>query len=392
MGDIVDFEKTEQEEIRVDLSEVFRGSIRMTLEMMLEEEVKAIVGAKRYERAAGRSGVRNGSYMRTLLTSMGHIDVKVPRTRVGSAVGAIGEYQRRTEDVDALITEAYVSGVSNRKMGDVTDALMGRRVSKSVASRVAKRLSQTVEELRTQRFEQGFKYLYLDATFIKTRWARRVENVAALVAYGVGDDGHRHLLGVTLGSQECEASWSDLLEQLVDRGLTGVALVISDAHKGLLAAARTWLPEADYQRCTVHLTRNVTAKIPKRLQKRVAREVSNIFKAKGKVDATARLKEFESRWSKELPEATKCLNDGFDAASRFFSFPKAHWKRIHTTNSIERLNREIKRRTKAVGAFPDRDSALRLVTAVAIKVCAQWGDRRYLDMNLFKREENEQAK
>lgn len=391
MGHVVDFEMNTQEEIRVDLAEVFRGAIRMSLEVMLEEEVKAMVGVERFERGAGRRGYRNGTYLRGLLTSMGHIELAVPRTREASAAGVIGEYKRRTDEVDAMLTEAYVSGVSQRKMADVTESLMGERVSKSVVSRVAKRLEQTVEQLRSEKLDQKFVYLYLDATFINVRWARRVENVAALVAYGVGEDGHRHLLGVHIGPSESEASWTELLKQLVDRGLAGVVLVISDDHAGLKAAVRHWLPDADHQRCTVHLQRNVMTKTPRRLQGRVIAEVSEIFKADSRSIALEKLEEFEARWSKELPEAVTCLRAGFEAATRFFAYPRDHWRRIRTTNSLERLHGEIKRRTKAVGVFPDRESALRLITAVAIRTCARWGQRRYLDMNLLNRKEIEEA-
>jgi putative transposase len=358
---------------------------------LLEEEVKAMVGAHRYERTASRRGQRNGSYLRGLLTGLGHIDVSVPRTRDGSAVGVIGAYKTRSDEVDELMTEAYVSGVSQRKMADVTEGLMGKRVPRSVVSRVAKRLEQTVEQLRTEKLEQQFPYLYLDATFIDARWAKRVENVAALVAYGVGEDGHRHLLGVHIGPQESEASWAELLRLLADRGLTGVRLVISDDHAGIKAAVRTWFPEADHQRCTVHVQRNVMAKVPRRLQKRIAGEVGFVFKAASKKLARERLEEFETRWSKELPEAVACFSRAFEAATRFYEFPEAHWRRIKTTNSIERLNGEIKRRTRAVGAFPDRESALRLVANVAIRTCARWGQRRYLDMNLLREEVSEKT-
>ena len=391
MGQVVDFQKSSQEQIQTDLGEVFRGAIRMSLEMLLEEEVKALVGVERYGRDSSRRGYRNGTYLRGLLTSMGHIEIQVPRVREGSTAEVIGTYRRRTAEVDDLLTEAYVSGVSQRKMGDVTESLMGRRVSRSVVSRVAKRLEQTVEQLRGEKLEQSFPYLYLDATFINTRWARRVENVAALVAYGVGEDGSRHLLGVHIGPQESQASWSELLEQLTDRGLHGVCLVISDEHAGLKAAVRHWLPETDHQRCTVHLQRNVMAKIPRRLQKRVVAEIGEIFKASGKKAAKAKLKEFSTRWSKQLPEAVACLDNGFEAATRFYAFPEKHWKRIRTTNSLERLHGEIKRRTRAVGTFPDRSSALRLITAVAIKTCARWGDRRYLDIKLMNVENNKIA-
>lgn len=234
-------------------------------------------------------------------------------------------------------------------------------------------------------------YLYLDATFLDARWARTVENVSALVAYAVGPEGHRRLLGVTLGAEESEASWSELLEQLVDRGLSGVQLVIADDHQGLAAAVRRWLPEVRRQRCTVHLQRNVLTKVPRRLRPRVAREVAPVFKAPSLAEARAQLARLTARWGKELPEAMACLEAGFAAATVFYAFPAAHWKRLRTTNGLERLHGEIKRRTKAVGAFPDRASALRLVTAVALKATAIWGARRYLDVSPLERQEVEQA-
>ncbi len=385
MGNVVDFQAVAQEDVRIDLREMFLGAIRASLEMLLEEEVKNLVGASRYERVGTRKGQRNGSYLRGLLTSMGHIDVCVPRTREhGSPVDLLGRYQRRTEGVDAMLTEAYVQGVSQRKMAGVTKELMGEAVGRSTVSRVAKRLQQTVEELRTQPIQQEFPYLYLDATFIDARWARQVENVSALVAYGVGQDGHRHLLGVHIGLQESEESWAELLGQLLDRQLRGVRLIISDEHKGLKKACRRLLPEARHQRCTVHLQRNVLSKVRRQLQSRIAHDVAEIFKATSRKEAEKRRDAFCAVWSKDLPEAVECLKDGFVDATQFYAFPVAHHRRIRTTNSLERLHREIKRRVNSVGAFPDRESALRLVTAVAIKTCATWGDRRYLDMELLK--------
>ncbi len=283
-----------------------------------------------------------------------------------------------------MIVEAYVGGVSQRKMGDVTEALMGERVGRSTVSRTAKRLEEAVDNLRNQPIEGAHPYLYLDATFLDARWARKVENVSALVAYAVGPDGHRHLLGITIGTEESEASWSELLMQLLERGLSGVQLVIADEHAGLAAAVRRFLPEVSRQRCTVHLQRNVLAKVPHRLRKRVAREVSTVFKAPGLAEAKKCLAVIRARWSKELPEAVAVLERGFPAATQFYAFPKDHWPRLRTTNSLERLHGEIKRRIRAVGAFPDRASALRLITAVALRTTEVWGSRRYLDLSLLE--------
>ncbi len=388
MEKMVEVQSATQEELRGDLRALFQGAIRITLEMVLEDELKAMVGARRFERVGSRTDHRNGTFLRRLLTSMGQIEVAVPRSRDGgSPVDVMGRYQRRSEELDDMIVEAYVGGVSQRKMGDVTEALMGARVSSSTVSRTAKRLEEAVDNLRNQPIEGAHPYLYLDATFLNARWARKVENVSALVAYAVGPDGHRRLLGITIGAEESEASWSELLTQLLDRGLSGVQLIIADEHAGLAAAVRRHLPEVSRQRCTVHLQRNIMAKVPQRLRKRVAREVATIFKAKGLVKAKKCLAVIKARWSKELPEAMAVLERGFPAATQFYAFPKDHWARLRTTNSIERLHGEIKRRIRAVGAFPDRASALRLITAVALRATEIWGSRRYLDLSLLEPEE-----
>ena len=291
---------------------MFQGAIRVTLEMVLEEELKAMVGARRFERVGSRKDHRNGTYLRRLLTSLGQIDVMVPRSREGgSPADVMGRYRRRSEEVDEMMVEAYVSGVSQRKMGDVPEALLGERVGRSTVSRVAKRLDGAVEALRSAPIEGPHPYLYLDATFLDARWARKVENVSALVAYAVDPDGHRRLLAITLGPEESEDSWSELLEQLLERGLSGVELVIADEHAGLAAAVRRFLPEVRRQRCTVHLQRNVLAKVPHACAS-VAREVAAVFRAPGLAKAKKRLAEITARWHNELPRG----NEGASGASR----------------------------------------------------------------------------
>jgi transposase-like protein len=373
-----------QESIRFDLNELFRGAIRVILELLLDEEVKAMVGARRLERIGSRKDHRNGSYLRRLVTSMGLIEVDMPRTRQsGSPVDVIGRYKRRTSELDGMITQAYVHGVSTRDMGHVAESLMGHKVSRATVSRVTKTLEQQVEELRSRPITEPIPYLYLDATFLDARWARNVENVSALVAYGVDSSGHRRLLGVTLGAEESEDSWSELLTQLCHRGLSGVQLVIADEHRGLRNAARKYLPEARQQRCIVHLERNVLGKVPQRLRPRVAKQLRVVFAADSGEAARQRMAAFEAGLGGQVPEALACLKAGFASATQYMAFPKAHWLRIRSTNGLERLHGETKRRIRSVGAFPDRDSALRLITAVAIQTSDAWASRRYLDMALL---------
>ena len=387
MNEVAGLELPTQENVHADLRTLFQGAIRVALEVVLEEEIQALVGARKWQRQAQRVDSRNGTYLRRLITSMGGVDLKVPRSREGGSAGGrvFERYKRRSAEVDDTMVAAYVRGASTRDIGQITEALMGEHVSRSTVSRAAKTLGIKVEDLRKAPIEGPIPYLFLDATFLDARWAREVENVSALVAYGVGLDGHRQLLAITIGAEESEASWSDLLAQLNERGLSGVQLVVADAHAGLAKAVRHHLPEAPLQRCCVHLQRNVVGKAPQKLRARLAKAVWQVFLAPTKAEARRRMAELVAGGlGGQVPESMACLETGFEAATRFYAFPKAHWHRIRSTNGLERLHGEIKRRTRAVGAFPDRASALRLVTAVALNVTAIWTDRRYLDMSLLK--------
>lgn len=373
-----------QEDFLLDLDARVRSAVQATIQVVLDEELERLVGAGPYERSDQRVDVRNGHYPRRIVTTAGEVAVRVGRTRGGGAATApLGRYARRRPEIDAAVTQAYVGGVSTRDMAGVTEALLGKRLGRSTVSRVTKRLEDQVEELRREPITEPIPYLYLDATFVDARWARTVENVSALVAYGVGLDGHRQLLGVHIGAQESEASWAELLGELVARGLSGVQLVIRDEHAGLIAAARKVLPEVRQQRCTVHLMRNVFSQVPQRHQKRLARELVRVLHADSLDAAKRNLRRFRTQFAKQFPEAVACLERGFADATTYFAFPEAHWMRIRSTNGLERLHGEIKRRTRAIGAFPDRASALRLITAVALQVTSIWRDRIYLDMSLL---------
>jgi len=373
-----------QEDFQVDLGARFRLAVQRTLQVVLDEELERLVGAGPYQRSDQRVDVRNGGYDRRVVTTTGEVGVRVGRTRAGgAATKPLGRYRRRQREIDDAITETYVRGASTRDVAPVTQALLGKRVGRSTVSRVTRRLEDEVEALRTEPITEPIAYLYLDATFIDARWARTVENVSALVAYGVGPDGHRRLLAVHVGTQESEASWAGLLGELVERGLSGVRLVISDEHAGLIAAVRKALPEARRQRCTVHLMRNVLGKVPARHQHRLGRELVAVLHAKTLDAAKKQLRSFRDRFAAQFPEAVACLDRGFVDSTAYYAFPEAHWVRIRTSNGLERLHGEIKRRTRAVGAFPDRASALRLITTVAMQSVSIWRDRVYLDISLL---------
>jgi transposase-like protein len=322
----------------------------MTLETLLEEEIRSMVGGSRWARIgsavdvllslpAEDAGDRRGH--RRLVRARG-LDPEDGQGHRGALRGAGGEVHREPGDPPARAAGGGPPPSSHHRADLVH---------------------------------------LLDGTFLDARWARKVENVAALVAYGVGPDERRRLLGITIGAQKSEKSWTELLRQLTERGLTGVKLVIADAHAGLASAVRHHLPEAKLQRCVVHLQRNALAQTPWRLRGRHGSEITTIFAAQTVAEARKRLEALRAGLGKELPEAMATLDGGFGAATQFYAFPRAHWRRIKTTNGLERLHAEIKRRTKAAGAFPDRTSALRLITAVAIAVTAIWGRRVYLDMS-----------
>jgi putative transposase len=380
--DATDLMVPTQADFEHDLTARCREAVRATIQVVVDEELERLIGAGPYERNDQRVDVRNGTYPRRVLTTAGEVELRVGRSRNGgSATAPLGRYARRRPEIDEAITQAYVRGVSTRDMAGVTEALLDKQVKRSTVSRVTRRLEDEVESLRHAPITEPMAYLYLDATFVDARWARTVENVSALVAYGIGTDGHRHLLGVHIGVSESEASWSELLAELVERGLSGVRLVIRDEHAGLMAAARKVLPEARQQRCTVHLMRNVFSHVPQRHQKRLARELVAVLHAKTLDAAKRGLRSFRTRFAKEFPEAVACLERGFSDATAYYAFPEQHWMRIRSTNGLERLHGEIKRRTRAIGAFPDRASALRLITAVALQTTSIWRDRIYLDMS-----------
>lgn len=372
-----------EEAMKVELGEMVRQSVEDTLNAMLDAEADRLTNASRYERSTERVDTRAGSYKRKLLTKAGEVELKVPRLRTISFETAIIErYKRRESSVEEALVEMYLAGVSVRRVEDITEALWGARVSAGTVSKLNQKVYERIEEWRTRPLLMSYPYVYLDGIYLKRNWGGNYENVAVLVAMAVNSDGQREVIGAAEGMKEDKESWLSFLVGLKERGLRGTQLFIGDKCLGLLEAVNTVYPDAKYQRCTVHFYRNVFSVVPRKK----AKEVSAMLKAiHAQEDKQAALEKVEAVAKKlremKLPEAAKKVENSAAETLCYMDFPREHWLRIRSNNAIERLNREIRRRTRVVGAFPDGRSALMLVCARLRYVeDSQWGCKQYLNM------------
>lgn len=359
-----------------------REGIKAVLEEVMEEEMTAQLQARHRERTARRRGERNGYYHRGLTTEVGHLEqLRVPRAREGAFLTEVFErYRRLTGSLEEAVLEMYLQGVSTRKIEQITGKLSGVKISKDATSRIAQRLEEMLSQWRMHRLEASYPYLYLDATYLKASWAGAVRNVALLVAIGVNHEGHREVLAVEVAPGERTEGYRGVLKGLVERGLKGVRLVVSDDHEAIKQAAMVELPQAAWQRCVVHFERNILAHVPQREMKEVASDLKVIFQAARRETAEALADSFSSRYEKLYPKAVATLEQGLSEALTYTAFPSSHHKFIRTTNGLERLFREVKRRTRVVGVFPTEQSALNLATVVLLRVSEDWSERRYLNM------------
>jgi transposase-like protein len=375
--------RVDEQELRGHLDAVVRTSVEETLNSMLDAEADRLCQAKRYERTAERLDTRAGSYERKLTTKAGEVKLKMPRLRnLPFETQIIERYRRRESSVEEALMEMYLAGVSVRRVEDITEALWGTRVSPSTVSELNQQLYERIEAWRNQPIEGQFTYVYLDGIWLKRCWGGEVKNVAVLVAIGVDQNGYRQILGVVEGAKEDAQSWRQFLRNLKERGLAGVELVVSDKCLGLIEALAEFYPETSWQRCMVHWFRNVLTAIPTGK----AREVVAMLKAihaqedrlaadKKATDVVVKLHEMK------LAKAAKVVEEGVAETLSYMQFPREHWTRIRTNNPLERIMREIRRRTRVVGAFPDGTSALMLVAARLRYVAGtRWGTRKYLDM------------
>jgi putative transposase len=287
--------------------------------------------------------------------------------------------------VEEAVLEMYLSGISVRKIAGVTDALSKVRVGKDAVSRIASRLKEEQREWRERSLEEkAHPYLYLDATYLKIRWGARVTTMALLACVGVDEEGFREVLAVEVAGSEKGAAYSSLLRGLIDRGLRGVRLVISDDHEGIKAAVAGELPGAEWQRCTVHFERNILAHVPAGEMSEVAQDLKAIFKVRRKKTARALAEEFAEIYEKSYPKAVAAFEAGIEDALTYLSFPGSHHAKVRTTNMLERLFKEVKRRTRVVGVFPNETSASTLATEIALRSSEEWALRRYLTMEALE--------
>ncbi len=370
--------------VKSQLGEVVRETVEETLNKMLDAEADELCGAKRYERSKERLDTRAGHYERSLETKAGKVKLKVPKLRTIPFESAIiDRYRRRECSVEEALMEMYLAGVSVRRVEDITEALWGTRVSAGVVSKLNQELYDKIDTWRTRPIQGAYPYVFLDGIVMKRTWADEVRNVSILVAFGVNEDGYREILGAAEGAKEDKAGWGSFLASLKDRGLQGVQLFISDKCMGLVESLGEYYPEAAWQRCTVHFYRNVFTNVPSTKVKDVAAMLKAIHAQEDREAALEKSRlVIDKLKAMKLSIAAKTVEEGVHETLTYTMFPREHWRSIRTNNPMERINREIRRRTRVVGNFPDGRSALMLVTARLRYIAGkEWGTRRYMDMS-----------
>jgi transposase-like protein len=373
--------------VKNHLNAIVRSTVEETLNGLLDAEADRLCQAQKHERSPERVDSRAGYYERGLQTQAGAVKLKVPKLRQGTFETAIIErYKRREASVEESLIEMYLAGVSVRRIEDITEALWGTKVSPSTISELNKKVYAHIETWRNRDITGKFPYVYLDGIVLKRTWSGEVRNVSLLVAIGVGEDGYRHVLGIAEGAKEDKAGWSSFLAHLKQRGLTGIQLIVSDACLGLVESMADYYPEAKWQRCVVHFYRNVFSVVPSTKVRDVADMLKAIHAQEDKPAAQHKAEQIIAKLLEmKLPKAAEKIRESIEQTFAYYGFPKSHWIRLRTNNPLERLMREIRRRTRVVGAFPDGQSALMLAAARLRHVSStQWGTKRYMNMDLLK--------
>ncbi len=374
------------DELRIGLSELLRKAqvehdtnflkegVRALSQALMEMEVEEHIGAGRHERSAGRSGHRNGYRQRTWDTRVGTVELRVPRVRDSSYFPSLLEPRRRAERaLSAVVQEAYVHGISTRKVDELVKALGMGGISRSQVSRLCEELDGEVERFRGRALEGPYPYVWMDATYVKARQDGRVVSVAVVIGVGVKENtGEREVLGLDVGPSEDGTFWTSFLRSLVARGLSGVRLVTSDAHRGLKGAIEAVLVGASWQRCRVHFMRNALSLVPKATQQMVGATIRTVFAQPDAVSARQQWRRVADGFRPRFPRLAELMDEAEDDVLSYAAFPQEHWQKVWSNNPLERLNKEVKRRTNVVGIFPNEASVVRLVGAVLCEQHDEW--------------------
>lgn len=378
----VDAMETASNVIEKGHANVLLQTLVRALTSVMDTEASALCGAEYGERSDERSNVRNGYRDRVFETRLGTAELRIPKLREGSYMPSFLDPRRRWEQAFvSVVSEAYVQGVSTRKVDELVKSMGAQGMSKSEVSRLCATLDEDVQAFRRRKLDRAYPYLWLDAIYLKVRDGKHVVSKATLVAYGVSEFGEREVVGVEVADGEMEDAWRGFLGGLVARGLRGVRLAISDAHLGLRAGIRGALNGVTWQRCTVHFMRNVLCRVPKAAQGFVTAALQTIFSQPSRESAQEALHKAVELLRPQYPAAAAVVEEAEDDVLAYKSFPEKHWRQLHSTNPLERQNREIRRRTDVVGIFPNPASALRLVTMLLVEQNDEWAvNKRYFSL------------
>jgi putative transposase len=385
--------KIDEGQIQQHLGEMVRSTVEETLNGMLDAEADQLCNAQRYEHTEGRTDQRAGHYKRKLHTKAGEVELKIPKLRRAKFETAIIErYRRRESSVEEALMEMYLAGVSVRRVEDITQALWGMRVSAGTVSDLNQKMYERIDAWRNRPIEGVYPYVYLDGISLKRTWGGEVRNVSILVAVGVGEDGYRDILGVAEGCKEDKAGWSGFLAYLKQRGLASPELFISDKCIGLIESLAEYYPQAKWQRCMVHFYRNVFSVVPKGKVKLVAAMLKAIHAQEDRAAAREKAEAVVAKLeAMKLRAAAEKVREGIEETLTYYAFPDKHHRQIRTNNPLERIMREIRRRSRVVGCFPDGRSALMLAAARLRYIAGtKWGTRRYMNMERLQELKREQ--
>ena len=376
--------KIDEAKIHEHLDTMVRETVEQTLNKMLDEEADQLCNAARYEHSDVRKDTRAGHYERKLHVKAGVVRLKVPKLRKTSFETAIIErYRRREASVEEAMIEMYLAGVSVRRVEDVTEALWGTRVSPGTVSELNKKIYERIELWRNRPIAEDYPYLYLDGLYLKRNWGGEMRNIAILVAVGIGKDGYRDIVGISEGTKEDKESWRNFLRHLKQRGLKTTQLVISDKCLGLVEVLGEFFPEAKWQWCMVHFYRNIFSVVPSGKIKEAVHMLKAIHAQEDREAALSKSEAVAKKFElMKLSKAAEIVRTGVADTLSYYYFPREHWLRIRTNNMLERIMREIRRRTRVVGCFPDGNSALMLASArLRHIVGTKWSTVRYLNMH-----------